>query len=633
MMKTMTKMRNFLLFSAILCSVNSMSIKFPGLLPKPQESSEEENPYKNTKAAESLLEFPYKIHLDPNGRLVLRWATDFERERIVFSLRAAIDDHERVGMGFSAYGEPEEADLVLFWRDEKRKVHFKDAWTDRKGLIHYDEHDDYRLLDIDDGEEGVEITFERKFDTCDDNDYNPIDNGTTHIIFFTGRFYGKPRGLDGVELSLYRPGIQRAQLLKSQVKIPPIRSDTFIVDMMVTKVHVPDDDTTYWCQIQKLPEMKKVHHMIRFDGMVEPSHEMLVHHMEIFHCEVPMGVEVPYYSGPCPEEGKTMAPNVPKPLKECKRVIGAWAMGARPFTYPEEAGVPIGGKDFSRYVMVQVHYNNPERKAGIIDSSGIRFYVTPHLRQFDAGALEFGLEYTPKNSIPPGHEGFWLTGDCISECTRVALPPQGIVIFGSQLHTHLTGRKVVTKHIRNGVELPELNRDEHYSPHFQEIRLLSEPRLVKPGDSLTTSCMYHTTDKMNITMGGFAITDEMCVNYIHYYPKIDLEVCKSSVDTDVLHGFFKFMHNWDKDATSPSKGIEDNYRSIRWTPMTSHLLKTLYDESPISMQCNRSNGDRFPGNWDYMPQSEIVFPIKKPERRCLNQASRESYEEEDDIRK
>jgi hypothetical protein len=38
----------------------------------------------------------------------------------------------------------------------------------------------------------------------------------------------------------------------------------------------------------------------------------------------------------------------------------------QPFTYPEEAGIPIGGKSFSRYVMVQVHYNNPERKAGKI---------------------------------------------------------------------------------------------------------------------------------------------------------------------------------------------------------------------------------------------------------------------------
>lgn len=31
-------------------------------------------------------------------------------------------------------------------------------------------------------------------------------------------------------------------------------------------------------------------------------------------------------------------------------------------------------------------------------------------------------------------------------------------------------------------------------------------------------------DRENITLGGFAISDEMCVNYIHYYPNARLEV-------------------------------------------------------------------------------------------------------------
>lgn len=48
-----------------------------------------------------------------------------------------------------------------------------------------------------------------------------------------------------------------------------------------------------------------------------------------------------------------------------------------------------------------------------------------------------------------------------------ALPPSGIHIFASQLHTHLTGRKVVTVLARDGREKEIVNRDNHYSPHFQ----------------------------------------------------------------------------------------------------------------------------------------------------------------------
>lgn len=73
-----------------------------------------------------------------------------------------------------------------------------------------------------------------------------------------------------------------------------------------------------------------------------------------------------------------------------------------------------------------------------------------------------------------------MSGHCIQECTGVGLPQQGIHIFASQLHTHLTGVKVVTRHIRDGEELPLLNYDNHYSTHFQEIRLLPKSVTILP---------------------------------------------------------------------------------------------------------------------------------------------------------
>lgn len=103
----------------------------------------------------------------------------------------------------------------------------------------------------------------------------------------------------------------------------------------------------------------------------------------------------------------------------------------------------MGGETFNPYVMLEVHYNNPELKsgntrshyhtrgilnvkftkqfhlAGFVDSSGIRFYVSDQLRDMDAGVIELGLEYTDKMAIPPKQESFSLTGYCISSCTSV----------------------------------------------------------------------------------------------------------------------------------------------------------------------------------------------------------------------
>lgn len=76
-------------------------------------------------------------------------------------------------------------------------------------------------------------------------------------------------------------------------------------------------------------------------------------------------------------------------------------MGADAFVYPEEVGLSVGGEGFNPFVMLEVHYNNPDLESGKIDASGIRFHLTKTLRQYDAGVMELGLEYTDKMAIPP----------------------------------------------------------------------------------------------------------------------------------------------------------------------------------------------------------------------------------------
>lgn len=258
--------------------------------------------------------------------------------------------------------------------------------------------------------------------------------------------------------------------------------------------------------------------------------------------------------------------------------------------------------------MLEVHYNNPSKLSTIKDNSGIRLYYTPTLRTHDVGVLEVGLTYTDRNSIPPGLEGFTLSGFCVAECTRVGLPSTGITIFASQLHTHLTGRKVWTSHFRGGIELAELNRDNHYSAHFQEIRALKHRIQLLPGDVLINNCLYDTSKREKITLGGYGISDEMCVNYMHYYPRSSLEVCKSSVDLSVLNSYFDYLKINEGQNTSSGQSVADNYHSIQWTPYRSRFLAKLYSLSPLSMECRRSDGLLFPVSFSLSLEYLIVFP-------------------------
>lgn len=89
--------------------------------------------------------------------------------------------------------------------------------------------------------------------------------------------------------------------------------------------------------------------------------------MEVFHCEAPPTTELPLYSGPCDES--------PKEISVCSRVMAAWAMGAEPLHYPAETGFPIGGEDFNPFVRLEIHYNNPQVKAG-------KYYMISHTFYF-----------------------------------------------------------------------------------------------------------------------------------------------------------------------------------------------------------------------------------------------------------
>ncbi|XP_042895000.1 dopamine beta-hydroxylase [Parasteatoda tepidariorum] len=574
----------------------------------------------NRQEKDSLLYF--ETPLDQDGKLYLYWIVDYDEETVTFEVRARASNHDWIGIGFSDRGEITNADLCILWTSKKRKNRFQDTYTDDGGYVAIDDHNDCHLLSLKRRGLTTRYAWSRRFDTCDNQDYF-IEEGTTHIVYAMGK--GPLRRLEDINLSKEIHGFQRVQLLKNLVPDPRFLADTKSITIHNSKVQVPNNETTYWCSLHILPpEFENKNHVIQFSPAIEDRNKEVVHHMEVFHCEVDADKKLPDWNGPCSSSKK------PQILETCKRVLAAWAMGALPFTYPEEAGLPIGGPDFSRYVMLEVHYNNPELKEGMIDSSGVTLTYTSTLRKYDAGVMELGLEYTNKMAIPPHQTDFALTGYCVAECTRAGFPDDGIVIFGSQLHTHLTGIKVYTRHIRGSDELPELNRDDHYSTHFQEIRRLKQQVHVLPGDALLTTCHYSTIDRVNITLGGYAISDEMCVNYVHYYPKMNLEVCKSSIDTKVLYNYFNYMNKYNDEMTSESKPVEENYESIHWSEGNAAFLHHLYSFAPLSMQCNRSSGDRFPGYWNGIQKPYVLYPLPQPTRKCKNNFKKMTKEEEEE---
>ncbi|XP_004593508.2 dopamine beta-hydroxylase [Ochotona princeps] len=549
---------------------------------------------------------PYRVPLDPQGTMELSWNVSYTQETIHFELLVR-GLQAGVLFGMSDRGELQNADVVVLWTDGDH-AYFADAWTDAKGQVHLDAQQDYQLLWAHRTPDGLALLFRRPFSTCDPKDYL-IEDGTVHLVY--GILEQPLRSLEAINASSLRTGLQRVQLLKPELPEPALPPDTRTMEVRAPHVLIPDQETTYWCHMAELPRGFARHHIVMYEPIVSEGNEALVHHMEVFQCSAEFE-SFPHFSGPCDSKMK------PERLNYCRHVLAAWALGAKAFYYPEEAGLAFGGPGSSRYLRLEVHYHNPLRMEGRRDSSGIRLYYTATLRRFDAGIMELGLVYTPVMAIPPGETDFVLTGYCTDKCTQLALPPAGIHIFASQLHTHLTGRRVVTVLARGGRERQIVNQDNHYSPHFQEIRMLKKVVTVYPGDVLITSCAYNTEDRERATVGGFGILEEMCVNYIHYYPQTQLELCKSAVDAGFLQKYFHLVNRFNSEdvCTCPQASVPQQFASVPWNSFDREVLKALYGFAPISMHCNKSTAVRFQGEWDLQPLPEIASRLPEPTPHC-----------------
>lgn len=671
------------------------------------------------------MRFDWDISLDKVGAYRLDWRLNYASNRVTFALELAAgatndssafqfhQGRDIFAFGFSDYGELKSSDYCIIWFDLSHQIHLQDASTDHNNRLElidstesvcklvrfsppavqvvedaerraedYEEDGDETRNEPRRGKNKTEIVFSRPLDVCEPprgRKYYTIDNGTTHLVWFTLR--GPVLSIDGLNLTSlmvgssatkdhqkeFDFGMTRVQIItEKHHQRREEKSNKSVNGRQVGKVHdvrmdrysIPGRETTYWCKLFKLPakfESRK-YHITSYEAVIEGASEGLdkvVHHMELFNCANLSPSQwsdlSDLYERQGGWQGECSSLDRPKATEPCRRVILAWAMGARPLVYPEQVGQPIGGPNYSPFVVLEVHYNNIDSRADLVDSSGLRFHYTSRLRPFGAGVLEVGLEYTDKNSVPPGLVAP-LAGHCVSECTRAALSgstgsgsgsggggggggganddatksiqdkQEGIYIFAAQLHTHLAGVASWTEHVREGRLLRELQRDDHYSPHFQEIRLLPRPVHVRPGDALVHYCLYDTRRRPNITLGGYATSDEMCVTYLHYYPKIDLEVCKSSVETRALERYFDHLAREESQNTSSrlretigeatasepnggwppvkAKSVAENYRSIEWSPRRSHQLLEFYASAPLSVQCNRSNGERWPGGWN-----------------------------------
>ncbi|XP_030375434.1 MOXD1 homolog 2-like [Scaptodrosophila lebanonensis] len=437
-----------------------------------------------------------------------------------------------VGFGFSADGQLAGTDIAIGWVDDGQTF-FQDRYVAADGAAEprVDPSQDYILMMGYENATHTVIRFRRKLQTCDEEHDVQISNDTMRVFYMYGMEDPKhsPVGfatLPNAEDAWRSP---RSLVLTQR----PVRSQhrhDRVLELKNENVELPfADDTLTHCHVFKLdkvlkaPNWHKKFHMTRFEPLFDSS--WALHYMQqivLYECQDDgFDLELEQLSR---ESGRACA-GARSVSQQCNAVAAVWSRGSEGFSYPKEAGYPLDAKS-ARYFLMETQYYNPKLDfeqldmPKMYDSSGLRIYFTDHLRAHDAGMMSIGMEPSWRHIIPPGQRRVVSEGQCLEDCTAYAFPAQGISIFGVLMHTHQIGREMKLRHIRDTEELAPIAHDKHIDSEFHEIRPLDQHVRALPGDRLVAECIYDSSGRAAITLGGAtSMKMESCTVYTMYYPR------------------------------------------------------------------------------------------------------------------
>ncbi|XP_035279504.1 DBH-like monooxygenase protein 1 homolog [Anguilla anguilla] len=534
--------------------------------------------------------FRHSTMLDAHGKYRLRWRSD----ESTITFEAEVETKGYIGFGLSPSGAMALSDIVI-GGVEKGKPYLQDYFADPDRKVHRDVEQNYKL------EYGMEnhthtvLAFSRALHTCDKSDKDITEN-TVRVIW---AYHSDDVGPSGPKYHGVNRGRKSLRLLNptSPVNIP---SETPFFDLKNLNVPVPSKDTTYWCQLFRIPEVPRKHHIIRIQPLIQTGHENLVHHILLYQCDSKLN-ESELDSG-----HECYHPNMPDSFLTCETVVFAWAIGGEGLTYPQHVGLSIGTSIDPVYVLMEIHYDNPTFQQGVMDNSGLRLFYSPELRRYDAGVIETGVWVSLYHMLPPGLHEYMSEGHCTQECLQESLGhemPSGIRVFAVLMHSHLAGRAIRTRHFRDGEELQPLAQDEDFDFNFQEFQYLKEERLLLPGDNLITECKYSTKGRRNMTWGGLSTRDEMCLSYLLYYPRINLARCESLPEITRQLKFIGVKEiqvpvtTWPFIIKSPRKysnlTFTEAMDKFKWSKRRGRAFNEMVLQLPVNVRCSKWNQEEW----------------------------------------
>jgi hypothetical protein len=402
------------------------------------------------------------------------------------------------------------ADILVAWVDDDTgEVNVQDRWAHGKAAPTLDSCSSWLVDDGFQNDTHTVIAATRRRITGDASD-RPIPSGSVKVIW--------AHNMDGTDGFGYHGNMRHSTSVEffrdsTLDELTSIDPEWQYVDLRMNNYTVPTRETVYACQSFNLTQTTDKH-IVRIEPLLDPATASMVHHFLLHQCEPPGEWDRFQVPNTC------VSPIAPTNTG-CTSPIFGWGVGGGPLYLPLEAGYRLRSSSDPnagmRYFILEVHYNSPVPSLPTMrtDSSGVRVYYTDNLRPNDAGMMVLGDPFVSTAPLMPATMTH-IQASCSSECTSAW--PHEINIFADFLHMHALGSRMWSTLHRGDSQLGYLNRIEYYDYNFQELGPLVPQVKVKPGDRIETHCMFNTYSVSGQTKFGSASDEEMCMEFIAYYP-------------------------------------------------------------------------------------------------------------------
>ena len=381
-----------------------------------------------------------------------------------------------------------------------------------------DTQQDWELVCGESLENSVTAVVRRELKTSDEEQDREFVSGSVSVIYAWG---DGALGYHGANRRSIKVNILSDKLSSVDAFVPPADADGSFVKGFSPGYELLPIRTQYVCQVHDVGTTPL--HIVAAE-QVNSMNEVYgpyVHHVLVHACgndlDALHALEL-YEDGafPCQSRNLKAHGKTPSGLAPCSSLIYGGASRSQPFVVPDEAGILIGSD--LRYIVVEVHLDNPKLDTGVTVTEVARFHTTSTLRPSNAGSMVVGDPLIQLRRIPGGQTRMHFETTCPSGCTKMF--PAERHVFSSFLHMHQFGRTIWTSLMKyDDHKLLSKNiydNREFWNFGFQGLTMVDKIT-ISPGDQINTHCIFDTT-KTGDVMFGISSSDEMCMSYLFYYP-------------------------------------------------------------------------------------------------------------------